>query len=174
MKALWLAAIAAVVLGAWTSSDAQPGGRRFLREPGKMARDLGLTDEQKNKMQEIRMASQKEMIRLGADLRIARLELEEVIRQSSPKPEDVKARLAVLSAAQGKMLEKRVNLRLEMKKILTPEQQEKVKGMMMQRGMGGMGLGVRGWGRMGPRFDVDPPEGVMRRNWEGRKGTEPE
>lgn len=123
---------------------------------------LGLTDEQVNKMHGLRMAHQKDMIRLGSDARIARMELAETLRQPTPKPEDVKAKVAAVNAARGQMLEKRVNFRLEMKKVLTPEQQGKIRemmmGRMMRRGQGGWGGGW-GWGGEKKAEPKEQPKG---------------
>ncbi|OGG52127.1 MAG: hypothetical protein A3F84_05645 [Candidatus Handelsmanbacteria bacterium RIFCSPLOWO2_12_FULL_64_10] len=119
------------------------GGPMML---ARVAKAIGLTDEQMNRMRGLRTAHQKEMIRMGADARIAKMELGEALRQPSPRPEDVKARVAAVNATRGQMLEKTVNFRLEMKKVLTPEQQEKIKNLMMNRMMGGGGRGGWGWG----------------------------
>ena len=107
---------------------------------------LGLTDEQVAKLHDLRMASQKDRIRLGADARIAKLELEDALRQPNPKAEDVKAKVAAVNAVRGQMLERMVNARLEMKKVFTPEQQAKMKNMMMGRMGGGWGQGGGGGG----------------------------
>ncbi len=96
-----------------------------------MLEKLDLTDDQRVKIRQVRMATEKSMVRLKADAKIARMELEEIMGEADPNREDVKAKLAVINAARSKMLEKSVNLRLEMKKILTPEQQEKMRHMMM-------------------------------------------
>lgn len=113
------------------------GGPMML---ARLAKAIGLTDEQMDRMRGLRTAHQKEMIRMGADARIAKMELAEAIRQPNPKPEDVKAKVAAVNAVRGQMLEKTVNFRLEMKKVLTPEQREKIKDLMMRR-MGGWGWG---------------------------------
>lgn len=120
------------------------GGPMML---ARLAKAVGMTDEQINRMRGLRTAHQKEMIRMGADARIAKIELAEALRQPSPRPEDVKAKVAAVNAARGQMLEKTVNFRLEMKKVFTPEQQEKIKNLMMQRMGGGWGRGGGGdWG----------------------------
>jgi Spy/CpxP family protein refolding chaperone len=119
------------------------GGPMML---ARVARAIGLTDEQRDRMRGLRTAHQKEMIRMGADARIAKMELAEALRQPNPRPEDVKAKVAAVNAARGQMLEKTVNFRLEMKKVLTPEQREKIKDLMMNRMMGGGGRGGWGWG----------------------------
>ncbi|MSS71306.1 MAG: hypothetical protein EXS64_07435 [Candidatus Latescibacteria bacterium] len=124
------------------------GGPMMLERARKA---LGLTDEQVNRLHDLRMASKKDRIRIGADAQIARMELEDALQQPNPRPEDVRAKVAAVNAARGQMLEKMVNARLEMKKVFTPEQQEKMRNMMMQRMGGGWGHGEgggggRGWG----------------------------
>jgi len=45
-----------------------------------MCEQLNLTDEQQEKMHDLKVAHQKEMVPLQADLKLAHLELEELIR----------------------------------------------------------------------------------------------
>ena len=113
-----------------------------------MLEKLDLTDDQRVQIRQVRMATEKAMVRLKADAKIARMELEEIMGEAKPNREDVKATLAVINAARSKMLEKKVNLRLEMKQILTPEQQGKMRHMMM-------------WGR-----GMHKKKGDMRMRWE--------
>lgn len=158
MKRFILAGIAVLLVGIWTIAEAEPGhGKHRMKGPGAMFKELGLTDQQKSKIREVRMAAKKEMVRLRADAKIARIELEESMHQPNPKPTEVKAKVAAINNVRGKLLEKRVDLRLEMKKILTPEQQEKAREFRMKRRMhhkkmrpGGMrGDERQGW-RRGP------------------------
>jgi Spy/CpxP family protein refolding chaperone len=119
------------------------GGPMML---ARVAKAIGLTDEQMDRMRGMRTAHQKEMIRMGADARIAKMELAEALRQPNPRPEDVNVKVAAVNAARSQMLQKQVMFRLEMKKVLTPEQREKIKDLMMQRMGGGGGRGGGGWG----------------------------
>ena len=135
-----------------TTAEAQRGDRDRMGWKAMMLEKLDLTDEQRVKIRQVRMATEKAMVRLKADAKIARMELEEIMGEVNPNREDVKAKLAVINAARSKMLEKNVNLRLEMKKILTPEQQEKMRHMMM-------------WGK-----GMHKKKGDMKmwRDWDGR------
>ena len=148
MKPWFIAGIVALIVGFWTTADAQRDHRPRMGWKNMMLEKLDLTDEQSVKVRQARMATEKAMVRLKADAKIARMELEEIMGEVDPNREDLKAKLAVINAARSKMLEKSVNLRLEMKKILTPEQQEKMRHMMM-------------WGK-----GMHKKKGDMRMRWE--------
>ena len=148
MKPWFIAGIVALIVGFWTTADAQRDHRPRMGWKNMMLEKLDLTDEQRVKVRQARMATEKAMVRLKADAKIARMELEEIMVEVDPNREDLKAKLAVINAARSKMLEKSVNLRLEMKKILTPEQQEKMRHMMM-------------WGK-----GMHKKKGDMRMRWE--------
>jgi Spy/CpxP family protein refolding chaperone len=128
------------------------------------AKAIGLTDEQMNRLRGMRVAHQREMIRLRADAQIARLDLEEALRQPNAKFADVKAKVAAISALHGQMMEKKVAFRLDARQVLTPEQQQKLRELMMGRAMGAWGPGAGAMGR-----------GGWGGGWgQGQKGPQPE
>jgi hypothetical protein len=129
-----------------------PQGMRMGAMMMRAAQAIGLTEEQMNRLRGMRVAHQREMIRLRADAQIARLDLEEALRQPNAKFPDVKAKIAAITAIQGQMMEKHISFRMDAKGVLTAEQQEKLRGLMMGRGMGGWGpgagmMGHGGWGQ---------------------------
>jgi len=86
-----------------------------------MCEQLNLTDEQQEKMHDLKVAHQKEMVPLQADLKLAHLELEELIRDGdiSKKMDAAIKKVNDLKASQ---FEKQIKHRLEVGKILTDEQ----------------------------------------------------
>lgn len=108
------------------------------------ADQLDLTDAQKDQMRELRFKHQKEMIKQRADLRVARLELQELIRSDADRG-TINSKIDEIGKLETSMEKARVANRLDMRSILTPEQREKIKDRpMMGRGMRGDGGGPRG------------------------------
>ena len=88
------------------------------------------------------------MTRLQADERIAQMELQEVLRQDSPKAGDVKARVAAVNKIRSQILEQSVDFQVKVKQVLTPEQRKKLQSMQNdRRGPGRRGGAFRGRGR---------------------------
>ena len=139
---------AAVLLWGATMLEAQPGGRG-RRGPGFEGglKALDLTAAQQEKMEALRLGQAKQMAQLQADQKIARLELQEAMDQPNPDPGQVKAKVANLNRVRSQILEKRIDMRMKMNQILTPEQREKLKEMRGRRGkMRGFGRGPAGHG----------------------------
>ena len=163
-----LFAIAAVT----TLADARPGkrGHRGIMSE-KMATELNLTDAQKDKLKTLRSKHQKEMVKLQAAAKIARIDLGDVLHQDNPKESDVKSKIAASNAAQNKVTEARIMNRLETKKVFTPEQLKKMEELKsqhhrrkgMHKGRRGhsdqnfQGRGFRGHrGMMPGNFEAEP------------------
>ena len=137
MRKTWLIAVLAVTFITAISAPTiaqgrEPEERVKLRAGGRaldVIKELELTDEQKQKLEELRFDLAKDMAKLRADLKVARLELEHLINQDSPKASDAKVKVAQVNQARSKILQRSVDHRLKLKKILTPEQQEKLRSI---------------------------------------------
>jgi Spy/CpxP family protein refolding chaperone len=103
-----------------------------------MAEQLELTDAQKDQMDDMRAAHQKQMIRQRADLKIARLELRELIRGDADRA-TINSKIDQIGKLETDLEKARVSHRLDMRDILTPEQREKLEDLrpMMGRGLRG-------------------------------------
>ena len=112
-----------------------------------MAR-LELTDEQQEKVKTLRSAYARDMIRLRADTKLARVELRELMRETSPDVSRVKELAAAVSRAQGSVFERGAVFRAEFKNLLTPEQQETLRESFRDRRDGRRDSGMR-WLRGG-------------------------
>lgn len=95
---------------------------------GKVYHMLDLTDEQKDQMQDIHLNYKKKMIPMHADLKLARLELREAFSENNNE-KDVKNAAEKVSEARNKLFMLRIDKKLEMRGILTDEQQEKMQAM---------------------------------------------
>jgi len=112
---------------------AAPGGRRKVGEADRASRvaawqqELGLNDDQVGQIQKLRADARRRAIRQRADLQLARLNLREAIQASPVDEKLVQARTKELSDLRSANLRARVETGLAVRRILTPEQQEKAK-----------------------------------------------
>ncbi len=112
-----------------------------------------LTSEQRAKFQELRRKFIKDTAELRGGIVAKRTELGVLWSDPKADPQVILQKERELRALQDQMRDKAVEMRLEGRKILTPEQlAEMGPGWGMGRGMGpGMGHGFgRGWGDKGP------------------------
>lgn len=118
---------------------------------------LKLNDDQVEKLKKIQSDYRKEMIKRRANLRIAMLELWELIDAKNLDMAKVEKKVKEVEAMQSDLMLYRVRTLQETRKFLTDEQYEHFREMgfktmrrMMQHGMmGGMGPGMMEGGMMG-------------------------
>ena len=119
-----------------------------------MMRALDLTDAQREKMADIRDRQQRKGIQARADIGIARLDLHKLIRAEKPDQAAINAQIDKIGALRVALAKSRVAAMLEVRTMLTPEQQKKYREMhmygpmrmrmrmqMRERGAGGAGEG---------------------------------
>ncbi len=128
------------------NSDDDFTGRGFARTrlSRRAMAGLELTDEQQENIKTLRSAYTRDMIQLRADSRLARVELRELMDETSPDIDRVKALAAAVSTAQGSVFERSALFRAEFKNVLTPEQQEKMRESFRDRRDGRRDAGMRG------------------------------
>ncbi len=153
---------ALVVAGAVAVVAAQERGP--ARRPGRpdaaaIQAELGLSADQAAQLKKLWADGRKQAIRQRADLAIARIELEELMDASSVDEKAVAARVKAMSDLQASSLKARTDQRLAMRRLLSPEQQEKMKQLVRRGRMERAGAeGERRLGRPGPR-GRRPPAG---------------
>lgn len=178
--------IGALVIGsvAFVTQAEGQRGRRGPRGPRGVAA-LELTDAQKKKMQDINAVHQKMMIDLRATQQKAQIDLGQLRGQDSPKASDIKSKVDALMTAQGNVMKREIQHGIDVKSILTPEQQKKMGEMRSNRGgrnfrgPGGQGFRGRGGqnfrgrdGRGGQNFRERGRPGIKGRNgFRGRRGA---
>jgi zinc resistance-associated protein len=130
-----------------------PGCGQGYGPQGSWAANLNLTAEQNQKMQSMREGFFKETLPLRNEMQLKQLELRTLWAQASPDQEKILAKQKEVNALRAQMQEKGTKHRLEMRKILTPEQQAQAQAFGPGGGMrGGFGPG-RGMGPGGcPRW----------------------
>ncbi len=135
-----------------------PGSGPGYGPRGAWGPGLNLTPEQSQKMQALQEGFLKETLPLRNELQIKQLELRTLWAQTNPDQAKILAKQKEINALRGQLQEKGTQNRLEMRKILTPEQQAQLgaygpgfgpgygmKGGMMGGGFGsgrGMGYGT--------------------------------
>lgn len=113
--------------------------------PGKWAPGLNLTAEQVQKMNSLRESHFKETLPLRNEIMTKELELRTLWSQPNPDQDKILAKQREINHLRAQIQEKSIRHRLEMRKILTPEQQAQWRAFGYGRGTG---KGMHGgWGR---------------------------
>jgi Spy/CpxP family protein refolding chaperone len=131
--------------------DGPPGGGRFLRllESERVKTDLGLTDQQSERLRQILVEAQKARLRTLSDLGVRRIELREMLRAEQPDRSAVLKKVQEISDLRAQAMRQNIETLLTAREVLTPEQRQKVRSYIEQ---GRAGRGWRGERRpFGPR-----------------------
>jgi len=105
--------------------DGQRRGRG--RDGARMMKALGLSEDQQKQMKALRSAQQKEQIRLKAEVKIAHLELRDLVQQANGPSGAVATKVAKVGELQSRLLKQRVDFQLKRKAVLTDEQRKKLE-----------------------------------------------
>jgi Spy/CpxP family protein refolding chaperone len=161
MKKQVLAVLGVLALGGAALAVAQaPGaaGRaRRARAAGnvEMVKErLGLTQAQADELEKLRSQARRAAIQRRADEQLARLDLEELMKAETLDEKAIAAQIERLTKLHGAALKARVDERLAMRKILTPEQLQKLKQLRAER-PGREGRQLRLWDRPERRPSID-------------------
>lgn len=121
------------------------------------AEKLGLTDKQKEQLEDVRIKYTKEIIRQDAEIDIAEMDLDKLLKEPAVDTAKVRDTLKKIYDMKAQMRYLRVEAFVEARKVLTDEQREKLKKLMekpvapmmmmeMMEMMGGMGRKMEGMG----------------------------
>jgi Spy/CpxP family protein refolding chaperone len=121
---------------------------RGRRGPARLVDRLDLSAEQAREMRQLRSSHRKEQVRQRAALYVARLELADLL--AAPKLDEaaIQAKAGEIGEKQAAQVRARVEHRLAVARILTPEQRERAQGMWGHGRGHGRGRGMAG---LGPR-----------------------
>ncbi len=112
---------------------------------------LNLSDEQKTKIEALQLAHNKDVRPIREKMFDKSVELRRLWLKENPDKEKIIAVQKEVRALRDKMEDKSTALRFEIRKVLTPEQQEKLASFGWGRGMGfGPRGGMRGHHGDGP------------------------
>jgi len=124
-------------------------GQGYCREAG--LERLNLTDDQKAKVEALQTANWKAIKPLREKMFDKTVELRRLWLQANPDKDKITAAQRELRTLRDEMQDKNTAMRLEIRKVLTPEQNEKISDMGWGRGPGfGPRGGMRGQGGFGP------------------------
>jgi Spy/CpxP family protein refolding chaperone len=125
------------------------GGYGNCREAG--LERLNLTDEQKTKIEALETATQKELRPIREKMFDKSVALRRLWLQANPAKDKIISLQKEVRVLRDELQDKTTASRFEIRKILTPEQQEKLTGFGWGRGSGfGPRGGMRGYGGRGP------------------------
>lgn len=123
--------------------QAHPGmGRMRMRGPmgrmgmgrGMFAEELKLTDAQRTRMAEIRDRQARKGIQARADLQIAALDLHKLMAADSPSKTSLDAQVDRIARLRADMQKSRIASMLEMRSLLTADQQARLRELRRDRG----------------------------------------
>ena len=90
-------------------------------------RGLDLSKEQRERLADIRDAQQRRAVQMGADLRIAQLDLRKAMRAERPDRAAIDTQVERAAQLRGELMKSRVHAMLEAQGVLTPAQREKLR-----------------------------------------------
>jgi Spy/CpxP family protein refolding chaperone len=137
---LVVALVIAATINFYPQKVDQSRGQRFQ---GKMFEKLNLTDEQKDKIEQLGIEHQKAMIDLRADMLKKRLAMKELMNKGNYSRSDFLNMVNDINAARDKIATARANHRMDVYELLN-DQQKKIFNdhPMMMGGQRGEGRGM--------------------------------
>jgi len=164
---------ASTLLGAALASAQPDTGTMRRHEPMQMRQQfverLGLSDQQMEQVRKLRVEHEKEMTDLHAKIRIARLDLKELLIADKPDRGAIEKKISAISDLEKSGKLKMLDHMFAVRSLLTPEQQKIWKNHMGRFGeepRGSMQRGGRGRRMLGegmPWMDRQPgddPQGI--------------
>lgn len=110
-----------------------------LRRLAVMREVLGLTDDQVIKIKDIFSEGGKARIQARAEIRVARLEMRQLMRNDNVDRAAVDRKIKEISSLREKLMRNRIETRLKIRAVLTPEQRKKARAMTPFSFRGGFG-----------------------------------
>lgn len=141
-KRAWLAGLASMALASGLLAQG-PGPRPVPRGDleSQLKERIGLADEQVEQVRKLRVEHQKAEVQRQAALQVARMELNELFRAPMVDEKAIAAKLKVVGDLEFAVLKARVDQRLALRKVVSPEQAEQIEklaavGSRMRAGQG--------------------------------------
>lgn len=134
---------------AWGPGPGKGRGDRACREAG--LERLNLTQDQETKIEALRDSHYKAIRPLREKMFDKSVELRRLWLQANPDKDKITVAQKELRTLRDQLQDKSTALRFEIRKVLTPEQNEKLANVSWGRGSGfGPRGGMRGHGEYGP------------------------
>ena len=154
--------LAASVWAARPAAGQGPGPGPHARggfDVARMQSELGLSDDQVTQLQKMKSDGRSAAIRRQADLRIAEGELQDLLQAQAVDEKAISAKVKQVTDLQAAGTRARVDQRLALRHILTPEQLAKMETFMREHrrdGAPGQRRGPRGPRPGDPAGDPGP------------------
>lgn len=132
--ALMAAALCTTVLQAQPRGNFR-GDRDRPQMRNEIAEELGLSDEQKEKIRQIRQEARKQAIAHRAKVQLAHIELQELVQADNPDQNKINAKISEVSKLHETGMRNRIATQLDVQKVFTPEQRKKAQELRPFRGM---------------------------------------
>lgn len=116
--------------------------------PIEMKEELGLSAEQIQALAPLEKEYRKRLITNGADVRVAMIDLGDLLDQPNPDRNAIAAKVDEISGLQKQMMMYRVDTLLKLKEILNPTQYDRFRSRLRAQMEGGMGRRMPGMGGM--------------------------
>ena len=100
-------------------------------------KELGITAEQRRKLDDIRFNGRKETIQHRSALQIQRMELARMIKSENPDRAAIDKKIQEVAQEEAALMRSSINVRLNSRGILTAEQRAKLEQLMQDRMRGG-------------------------------------
>jgi len=104
-------------------------GATELRHMERLVQQLGLSDEQQRQVRPLLLNYAKEAIRDRADIAVTRLEIRQLLSANQPDLSKVKDMLQNIAGKETQLRFARITTMQDIRKLLTPEQQEQWQAM---------------------------------------------
>ena len=118
----------------------------------RLAERIGLTDDQKKKMDDIFLQSRLQLIDLKAAVEKQEAIMQPLISADQPDESKILSQIDAIAQSRADLEKSRARMLFGIRKVLTPEQWKKVQAMVHER----MASGERGPGTWGPRGGNSP------------------
>jgi Spy/CpxP family protein refolding chaperone len=116
-----------VLAAASMAAQADMPEGKWWKKP-RIAREIGLTDDQSRRIEDIFVRSRPKLIDLKADLEKKQFDLQTAMENNAPRPE-VEKKLDAVENARKDLQKTRVLMLLDIKNELKPDQWEKLRQM---------------------------------------------
>jgi Spy/CpxP family protein refolding chaperone len=121
------------MMGRGPMGPREMGARGPMFIPPDLADKLGLSEEQKTKLDDIITNHKKDMIKKNADISLAQIDLNKLMSQDNPDMNLVKENILKIATMKADTEFTKFKTMIETKNVLTKEQQEKFKALQIER-----------------------------------------
>jgi Spy/CpxP family protein refolding chaperone len=134
-------------------------GQQLLRLLGQpeAQKVLGITEEQRKKLEDIGFNARKAAIQQRATLQVQRMELQRLLQADNPDRAAIDKKVAELSQAQTALMRTMVNGLVDARGALTKEQRDKIRDYMQRQVRQRAQPGAQQGARPGPRRAAPAP-----------------